>query len=226
MHVLDLDLDFFLNKNAYGAGHYHGRLGPEYRPWQAFRVRQFLERRCNIKPGAALPGFTVRNHNEVLGVWSRLIKSGKLVTPFDVIHIDAHPDFWVGWGLNLAYGYLRLQPERELEAFNARPVHEGNFLTLAIARGWVKSLVWVPLMKTGAGHADWDADARTVKKHIYKRSRNGGPAGNDIPYSVVPWNKFHAAAKFDFMDLSRSPGFTPPASDTLVAVIESYMKQI
>jgi hypothetical protein len=48
----------------------------------------------------------------------------------------------------------------------------------------------------------------------------------DIPYKILPWKKFRTYEPFDYMALSRSPGFTPSESDGLVPVIERYMKQI
>jgi len=232
MHFLDLDLDFFLNQNAYAVGHHQGRLGSGYVPWSVYRVRRFLEGRCGLSLDALLPGRTVKNHDEVLGFWRALIKSGALSVPFDVVHIDAHPDMWVGGGLYLTPGCLHVQPDRELAVFHMKPAHEGNFLTLALARGWVRSLVWVPLRRFSEQHPVWDADARTVKARFHQDIAANSPAVAqkekelEIPYHILPWNRFRVHAPFNFMALSRSPGFTPPASDSLIKVIESYMKQV
>ena len=234
MLFLDLDLDFFLNKNAYASGHSHGRLGPDYRPWTVYRVRRFLEARCGLTPDSPIPGRTVKNHDEVLVFWRMLIKSGRLKIPFDVIHIDAHPDMRVGGGLYLTPGYLHVHPERELAVFKMKPVHEGNFLTYALARGWLRSLTWVPLHEYGKKLPVWDADARTVAERFHEKQPLKVPARGrsvekkelDIPYQILPWNKFRVHDTFDYAALSRSPGFTPPESDGLISVIESYMKQI
>jgi hypothetical protein len=230
MRVLDLDLDFFLNKNAYAVGHHRGRLGGDYKPWSVYRVGRFLEGRCGLSAAAPITGCTVKNHDEVLHFWRGLIESGQLQAPFDVVHIDAHPDIWVGGGLSIIRGFLRLQPEKELSLFKHKPVHEGNFLTYAIARRWIRSLVWVPLLKSGSKAPAWDGDARTVVSRLKeKRPETPLTAGKnelDIPYRILPWNRFHTTGAFDFIDLSRSPGFTPPASDALVSVVESYMRSI
>jgi len=45
MRFLDLDLDFFLNYNAYSSGSDGVRLGSKYKPWSVSRVRRFLEDR-------------------------------------------------------------------------------------------------------------------------------------------------------------------------------------
>ena len=233
MRFLDLDLDFFLNKNAYAHGHIHGRLGPDYKPWTVYRVRRFLEGRCCLSIDVPLPGRTVKNHNEVIGFWRGLIKSGALEIPFDVVHLDAHPDIWVGGGLYLTPGCLHIQPDRELAVFKMKPAHEGNFLTYALARGWVRSLVWVPLRKFSELHEVWDGDARTVKARFHQAAKKAPTQETpqnekelQISYRILPWNRFRAREPFNFMALSQSPGFTPPQSDALIPVIESYMKQI
>jgi hypothetical protein len=234
MRFLDIDLDFFLNKNAYAVGHYHGRLGPEYKPWSTYRVQHFLESRCCLALSSSIPGCTVKNHDEVLGLWRSLIKSGRLTAPFDVVHIDAHPDIWVGGGLYLEQGRLHVQPDRELDIFKTRPVHEGNFLNFAIARGWVRTLIWVTLGKYGNGLPAWDGDAHTVKARFQAKKDNMTTTGNalnsngklEIPYQILPWNRYRTKDKFDYMALSRSPNFTPPESDNLIDVIERYMKKI
>ncbi len=99
MLFLDLDLDFFLNKNAYSSEHDGVRLGLEYKPWSAFKVRHFLEYRCGLSTNTPLPGRTVESHDGILNLWSTLIESGDLRIPFEVIHVDAHPDMWAGGGL-------------------------------------------------------------------------------------------------------------------------------
>ena len=73
MRFLDLDLDFFLNHNAYGSGSDSGRLGSEYKPWSVFKVRHFLEERCSLSHDAPVPGRTVESHDRVLDFWPSLL---------------------------------------------------------------------------------------------------------------------------------------------------------
>jgi len=85
MRFLDIDLDFFLNKNAYHTSHAHGRLDSEYQPWRAPRVRRFLENRCGLSLTSPVPGKIVEHHDEVIGMWRVLIDTARLKTPFEVI---------------------------------------------------------------------------------------------------------------------------------------------
>jgi hypothetical protein len=234
MRFLDLDLDFFLNKNAYASGLGASRLGAEYQPWSTSRVRRFLEDRCGLSTDDTVPGKTFDSHEEVLWFWRELSETGRLPVPFEVIHIDAHPDMWVGGGLYRTTDYLHLDPERELTILAGKPIHSGNYLTFALAYGWISSLIWVPLLKYRKDIPPWDADARALMMQLTSRKSGRSLVSKqgvlekekDIPFKILPWNKFKNGERFEYMALSRSPGFTPPESDGLIAVIESYMKRL
>ena len=234
MRFLDLDLDFFLNENAYSSGCDGGRLGPEYKPWSVAKVRHFLEDRCGLSPDAPVQGRTVESHDGVLDFWRMLIESGGLRVPFDVIHIDAHPDLWVGGVLYLTSGFLYVDSERGLAMLKRKLIHAGNYLTFAIAYGWIASLVWVTLRQHLKGPPKWDGDARSILIQLNKRKGEGSPIRDlsvverefGVPFKVLPWNKFRTRETFDYIALSRSPNFTPPESDALIPIIEGYMRQI
>jgi len=234
MRFLDLDLDFFLNENAYCRGCDGGRLGPEYKPWSVSKVRQFLEDRCGLSPDAPIQGRTVESHDGVFDFWRTLIESSSLRLPFEVIHIDAHPDLWIGGGLYLMAELLHVDSELVLATLNRKHVHSGNYLTFAIVYGWVGSLVWIHLSKYLKDLRKWDGDARPALMQLEKREGKSSsirdlPAverERGIPFKILPWHKFRTSEPFDYIALSRSPDFTPPESDGLITVVERYMKQI
>ena len=234
MRILDLDLDFFLNKNAYRGGQGSRRLGPEYKPWSVSKVRLFLEDRCGLSRDAPLQGRTVESHDGVLDFWHTLIESGGLRVPFEVVHVDAHPDLEVGSGLYLESGFLCVDSERGLGMLERKHVHSGNYLTFAIACGWVGSLVWIALRKHMRNPPTWDADARSCLAQLRVRKSESSPIGDSpisereqgVPFKVLPWHRFRTSETFDYIVLSRSPDFTPPESDGLIPVIEEYMEQV
>ncbi len=233
MRFLDLDLDFFLNENAYYAGSDSTRLGSEYRPWTDLKVRRFLEKRCGLSHNAPVPGRTIESHDKVISFWRTLIQSGDLRVPFELIHVDAHPDLWAGDGLCLISEFLYIDSERVLEVFKKKHVHPGNYLTFAVASGWIASLAWVHLRKQSKGLPQWDADARSISQQFEEKKgedlTQALPAADmkyRIPFKILPWYKFSAGGKFDYITLSRSPTFTPPGSDELIPIIEGYMRQI
>ena len=230
---LDLDLDFFLNDNAYCSESDSGRLGSEYQPWSASKVRHFLEERCSLSPDAPVQGRTVESHDGVFDFWRTLIESGGLRVPFEVIHIDAHPDLWVGGGLYLKSEFLHVDSECGLAMLNRKHVHSGNYLTFAIACGWIASLVWVPLRKHLKGLPKWDGDARSDLIQFKKRKGEGPiqdlpvvERDTGVPFKILPWHKFRTSETFDYIAFSRSPNFTPPESDELIPIVEGYMRQI
>jgi hypothetical protein len=229
MRFLDLDLDFFLNNNTYDTGVDGVRPGAEFRPWSAPKVRRFLEERCRLSPDNPVPGRTVASHDGVIEFWRALIRSGKLSIPFEVIHIDAHPDMSVRGGLYLASGLLQIDPERAPPGLAPEDVHAGNYLAFAIACGWVASLVWIPLHKTLQDLPRRYGDARYGLTQLKARQGGGSSAAagrSGIPFRISSWYRFKTGDAFDYMVLSRSLNFTPPASDALVPVIERYMRQI
>jgi hypothetical protein len=226
MRFLDIDLDFFLNKNAYHTSHEHGRLDSEYRPWSPYRVRRFLEGRCGLSTTSPVPGKIVEHHDEVLGIWRALITSGRLKTPFEVVHIDAHPDLWVGGNMYLTPGCLHVEPEQEMAILKTKQIHPGNYLTFALAYGWISSLTWIPLVKYGENVPVWDADARAIMQFYEQEMPENTPIPENelcIPFRVILWDRFKTSHTFDYISLSKSPAFTPRESDLLVQVIRNYM---
>jgi hypothetical protein len=234
MRFLDLDLDFFLNENAYCCGCDGGRLGPEYKPWSVSKVRHFLEDRCGLSPDVSVQGRTVESHDGILDFWRTLIESNKLKVPFEVIHIDAHPDLWVADGLYMTSEFLYIDSGRGLAMLEKKNIHPGNYLTFAIVYGWVGSLVWITLRKHLKKLPKWNGDARSGLMQFKKREDKSSSI-RDLPtvekercvsYKILPWHKFRTSEPFDYIALSRSPNSTPPESDVLIPVIEGYMKQI
>jgi len=228
MRFLDLDLDFFLNGNAYRSEPESGRQSFPYKPWAASAVRHFLEHRCGLSRAKPVPGRAVESHDGVFDFWRNLIKSGDLESPFEVVHIDAHPDLVVGRGMHLISSMLYIDSGQLLAVIRQKQIHQGNYLSFAIALGWIASLTWIPLGKILKGRAIWDGDARQravlppdSKCRILSSKKN--PV---IPFRVLPWRRFKATEKFDYIALSRSPEFTPPESDELIPVIEEYIKKI
>jgi len=228
MLFLDLDLDFFLNKNVYYSGYDGVRPGPEYQPWRVAGVRRFLEGRCGLSPDKTLPGRTVATHDGVLEFWRALIGSGRLKVPFAVVHVDAHPDLWVGDVLYLKADFLHFDMGRGTAALKQKQVHAGNYLTFAIAYGWIDSLVWVNLPGRRKEQPAWDADARHSLFELKNRDGEGPhtPEERLVRFKILPWDRFRETQPFDYIALSKSPDFTPPESDKLIPLIEKYMRQI
>ena len=222
MRFLDIDLDFFLNRNAYYSGNDALRLGDDYRPWPRSRVSRFLETRCGLSRDAPVAGGVIESHDMVIRFWQVLIDSGALKTPFDVVHIDAHPDLSVRGGLRLVSNRLFVDPDERMAVHEEEYVHSGNYLTYAIALGWIASLVWIPLSGVAAKRQK-NVQPAGVTRQALKYLLEFGPG---VPFKILSRRSFLAREPFDYMILSRSPAFTPCASDSLIPVISSYMKLV
>ena len=94
--------------------------------------------------------------------------------------------------------------------------------------------MWIALCKRVRNPPTWDADARSCLAQLRKKKGESSFIGDSpiserepgVPFRVLPWYKFRTSETFDYIELSRSPDFTPPESDGLIAVIEEYMEQI
>lgn len=101
MKVLDLDMDYFMETVETGitSGTVERIPEKEYgeKVWSENRVRTFLEQNLGLSKHHRLPGRIVTNHHESLFFWEELIAGGKLVTPFEVVHVDSHADLGCGY---------------------------------------------------------------------------------------------------------------------------------
>lgn len=229
MRFLDIDLDFFLNRNAYYSGSDALRLGEDYKPWPDIKVKNFLETRCGLSRDQPIPGRVIESHDLVVRFWQDLIEKGDLKLPFDIVHIDAHPDLSVRGGLSLVSDKLYVDPAGGLTMFEEDYVHSGNYLTFAIARGWIASLVWIPLMHPVANRRRQRDDPRSkLKEQKAAATLAGDIFGPEcgVQFKVQSRHNFQTRKPFDYMILSRSPAFTPLTSDALVPVISGYMNMI
>lgn len=249
MKILDLDLDFFLNKIAYDINDKcgHRLSSEEYLVDSKEKVKMFLENQCGLSLKSKVLGKVVTHHHEALYVWNKLIKAGLLRKPFNITHVDAHPDLWFG-DSSITYIMTELTKKstinrNHIEDINCKKIQCGNYLVFAIALSWVKSLEFVYHEKwEGNDLSKWffkDFNFNTLqielKNYEYKDYINNitnlekiFPENLDptIPFKAIPRQKFLCRDKYDFIILSKSPGYTPETADELIPVIQEYFHDI
>jgi hypothetical protein len=146
MHVLDLDLDFFLNDVAYLQPEDADALSSlDYQPWPAAKVRRFLEENLGCSTLFPIPGRTVMYHESAFDFWHELVAAGKLTVPFEIIHVDAHSDLGMG-NTQCAYimtRLLHLEPDQRSDRLERSRVDSGNYLAFAVACRWASAITWV-----------------------------------------------------------------------------------
>jgi hypothetical protein len=183
-------------------------------------VRHFLESRCGLSRYVRIPGTIVESHHQVLELWRKLIESGALHTPFDVIHVDAHPDLTIRGGLRLISGKLCFEKLEQTNPLEEGYINAGNYLTYAIAYGWIASLTWVP------SHLP-EYDPVSKKSVPFNTSCGLAVEPNKgAEFKIVQWQNFRATEPFDYVLLSQSPEYTPRKSDELIPLISQYVNNL
>ena len=240
LRVLDIDLDFFLadvcplaEKGARPclAGH---------EPWDKAAVRAFLENKLHLRRAHPLPGRVFETHDGALRFWRELMREGRLSSPFDVTHIDAHSDLGIGKpGPGIVLGGAlcqRMDVRCEIERYDRlKQLDEANYLLYALAFRWVKSLENVRNSKSRADmpreivhsfREDGVPDALRLKPSLPELFQKMNGAEPVIPYrEFKSAEEYEATTPFDFMSLAISPRYAPREADALVGVMEEYMVQ-
>jgi len=246
MKVLDLDLDFFLDRAATRIDHYTRDRLPEqdYSPWGAYEVECFLEKQCGLSPAHPIMGKFFKYHHEVFYFWRDIIARGQLKIPFEVVHIDAHADFGLG---DTSYFYLlcellhkdiscRLTPEEGAEKLNP-----GNFLAFAIACRWINKIVYVKHpdnyridiaefyfenCQTDSGYIQLKSyHIKSLRENLHDIRRLPPTALEPkVPICITTLQDFKESTNYDFVCLTQSQGYTPKSSDELLPIIKKYIQ--
>lgn len=246
-NILDIDMDFFLDDIAHWITEDNRLDDEDYKPWSEEIFRDFLEKRCLLSNQNRIHGRIVTNHNEAFFFWDELISSNKLKVPFNVTHIDAHSDTGMGDS-----GYVYIMKELvnhpmsdRREILDPKKVYMGNYLAYAMACGWIEKIDFVL-------HKDWSNDILSV--HLknfadseemfqlkgYSKDTDIGMSyqriiegkippktlDKEIPYSLIPWEKYQTKEKYDYMVFCQSPGYTPKSADFMLDIIKEYMIEI
>lgn len=242
MRILDVDLDFFLDKIDRDNRSDGPRLkDDEYKPWSEAEVRVFLENRCGLSRSKRIPGKFIVNHHEAFFWWRELLQSGKLTKPFEVVHVDAHADLGAGTlafsAAYVAYDLLHRPPEaRDTPEADGTKFNAGNYLLVAIACRWLSKLVYVMHPKNNLEDCEgWifaeDGYLETISLPKCKKPEIAIPGVRatvldrepPVEFDISVPDKFSDRGDFDFMVLCQSPGFTPKSADALISVIMEYM---
>ncbi|MFX0076669.1 MAG: UPF0489 family protein [Candidatus Hermodarchaeota archaeon] len=242
--VLDIDLDFFLNKVS--DIRFDGkRLNKhKFHPWGPKAVASFLENRCGLSKKSPVRGRIVSQHSEAFTYWRELIIGQKLKVPFELIRIDAHSDIGVAdWGWIYITSELlhksiesRMYPDDSL-LFG---LNEANYLAFALACRWIKKLTFVL-------HPEWEDDLIGVyfknfdiksgfiqlkkysKEELLERGFDAEPLPDNsepqVPVEFIPLLDFKNDYPITYLTCSRSKDYTPKSADHLIKTLRKFMKK-
>jgi hypothetical protein len=240
-HVLDIDLDFFVDPVIHWPPQNERPSGDDHDVWSIDDALTFLRTRCGVT--GRLPGFLTENHAELFPMWRRAIEAHVLTPPFHVTHVDAHADLRLG---DAGYMYLltnlvfRPVEERQHPAVGHSGLNDGNFLSFAIACRWLAELEYV---YTGEGGDELSCvmegfDPRGDHIELAGMTRDqierlwchvvGDPIPvahrePKVPYRSARWDTFQAVEPYDFICLTRSPPYAPPTADPIYDAIRDAL---
>ncbi len=148
MNILDIDLDFFINDIEHNVSDNGKRLNSDaYYPDSKKQVISFLEYNCGLDRSNKILGKVVKHHHEAIYVWDKLLKEGTLKSPFNIIHVDAHPDLGFG-DPGIIYIMTELTRNNRMDRsfvqdIDRSKIYCGNYLLFALALGWVRELNFI-----------------------------------------------------------------------------------
>ncbi len=135
--VLDLDFDFCICPTPIrGRSDRRGEIQDGQLWITADELAAWLRSRDLLHP-TTFAGW-VHRHEQVLPIWQSLLTSGRLHSPFAILHIDGHPDLMdIAPRAQTSFEIIRMGPE---EAFSN--AGSGDFLQFAVRCGWVER-IWM-----------------------------------------------------------------------------------
>mgnify|MGYP001084839497 CR=1 FL=1 len=198
--VLTVSLDFFVNPLPPWAGPGGKRLSDDhYRVWPEADLRRFLEKGCGLDPAHPLPGAVVDDHEGPFRIWQDLLRRGELEAPFDLVQVDAHTNLGshdTGWFYALGT-LMHLPREKRAAALDTKRITPENYLLLAAACGWLRTITLVT-------HPQWEPDALDLL------FREGNPATGELELRAYDRNLLHMALEVEGMDLPQPLAADPP----------------
>lgn len=183
MIVLDLDLDYFMEKVASFIGEsVTDRLSDEYYGsfvWKEDKVRNFIENNLGLSKNNKIKGCIVKSHNEALFFWKKLIDQKKLEVPFSVVHVDSHADLGLGYSSSVDYikdNLIKYPVENrfenrfyELDDIKT-DIGIGDYLLYAIAFRWIDKLTYCANPNDDKNDYDWVILKEFKEKFVDKKT--------------------------------------------------------
>ncbi|MEQ9408746.1 MAG: UPF0489 family protein [Fuerstiella sp.] len=244
--VLDIDLDVFVTPihNIHADSRIDDdacNICPET------DVKRFLENDCGLSRDNPMPGMIFEEHDEMFNGIKALVETGHLSSPFELVHVDAHADLGAGQWKPYEYLFTDLmhaEPEKRQDPTRGENgLNRGTVLLFLIACEWINKLHYVHHADDGKDFSEVFLEyesatdesffqiPRCTKQQFDRWKppftnvldlRKEWELGPRISFEVTPLQTFSGPG-FDFVFLTRSPGFTPPKADRLFDLISEYI---
>jgi hypothetical protein len=251
-HVLDLDLDFFLERvPRRQAG--ERRTDRSQPAWQPSQVEWFLRERCSLQHSRGAELVVVDHHHDAFDVVRDRIASHALPPAVHWTHIDAHADLGMS---NDGHRYvmttlMSLPRAARPGAIDRSRLRAGNYLVFLAACGWLASLDYIVhprryindvlayddrmpcyfidqrvesgAMELAAYPPDQMRFADPERFGYGIRLTESLAPEITVPFRTVPAWAFHSTRPCDLVIIARSPDYTPPAVDAFIDVVRGVL---
>lgn len=229
--MMDIDFDYCVRPTLARGYANRSRLPSSMYVWLgADELVTWLRENNLFHPG----GFAgaVEGHEEVLTLWNALVAAGRVKTPFDLIHIDAHPDM-----MDLDNKVIRLFDEAGSETSTLfQHAKAGDFLQYAVRSGWINRIWMVFPDDEGERIAGLFAQglsrASAIVNKPVKAIARGQKGGADLTVCIgdrLLDVSLHTRATLPALQrpvatvLTHSPQFVPPGADNEYRRLAKYL---
>ena len=235
--VLDIDVDLFVDPYPTHSSRRQGRRAEDVTAWRPERVCEYIGGTEVLGSGRNLPGQKFETHDEMLGALA------DLESPVLLYHLDAHADLGVGQNCYRFYSeFLAIEPALRRSRLHEFRPREGDFLLYAIACGFVGAMDYVThpdgygrIPDIPVGMDRWEDGHTAGFLDLRRFHGTGAEYGNrqgkhtldrSIPIHRHNRDEFRLSGmSFDYLYITRSPDYTPIASDNVVrAVQEAFLR--
>lgn len=233
MKVLDLDMDFFLSGPCPMAD-------PGKRPddtcatvYTDEEIIRFLEEQCGLSREHPVPGAIFDTHDKALDFWLTRMQEGRLITPFEVVHVDTHSDLGFGPGGTdfVLKAVLTRAPHTRVTMENyhrGERIGEANYLLFALGFRWISRLTYVRNPKSYQDVRGWllndDGDIR-LTSDIARLMEDKNGVEPVVPFQKIDDYHTFCDSGFDFVTMAQSPRYAPASADHIMDLLRPYIRE-
>jgi hypothetical protein len=232
MAVLDIDMDYFLDKISRAETNLVRLSSKEYKTWEQFEFIDFIENKIRLNKGNLIKGKVVTHHNEAFYCFRDAIDKNIISYPFKLIHVDAHADFGYipdGSQSYIVKKYLdkpydkQIYPEFIKDFGLYQRFDCSNFLLYSVACGWIVEMDYLyhPTLEEldmhGFNISQQKPDEFTLTID------NEKSICRELFIKTIPKQEVNIREKIDLVIISRSPQYTTKETDELVDIIRQYI---
>ena len=231
--ILNIDMDYFLNKIHYTNFNSNERLdSEEYIPWSKEEFIDFIENILGLNKKSKTRGRICVHHHEAFYYWREMIEKKLMDIPFKIIHIDAHVDLSYlpdGSWKYISDKYLnkpyieKIYPENLSDFGKYAKFDCGNYLLYALACGWINEMDYVFHPELDELDFPHFLAEKVEDRIVFSIGNKEYENSYQLYINPVKKNNLILNEKIDFITVAKSPQFTPIESDKLLELLKEYL---